>query len=180
LRIRFPKGFDARIASSNTDAIKGAPGYRYEDTEYLVSRQETAAGTTISSVTVVGTADRQVSEATLLIKRRPYLSTTPERVTLGSRPVRAFLVCPDEDVELRRVLQAPAGIRAIVASPREVSVSLKDDAPAVIDGVIDVETSATVGNPLRIRVVRYSAETAGVERVAESRDQASGPHQANP
>jgi hypothetical protein len=48
----------------------------------------------------------------------------------------------DEDVELVRVLTAPEGVKAVLGSPREVVIAPAENAPEVIDGVVEVETTA--------------------------------------
>jgi hypothetical protein len=78
---------------------------------------------------------------------------------LGLRPARVFLRCPDESVELTGVVSAPEGIKAVVSSTRELTVMLDDDAPGIIDGVVEVATTAEGRGPLRIPIVRYAPGT---------------------
>ncbi len=89
-------------------------------------------------------------------QRVPYLSSTPAKINLGSRPIRAFLRCPDEAVELTRVLSAPRGIKAVVSSTREVTVAADGDAPEIMSGSVEIGTTAQNRPPLRIPVVRYA------------------------
>ncbi len=70
--------------------------------------------------------------------------------------IRTFLRCPDDGVELTKILSVPAGIKAVVSSTRQVTVSLADNAPGVIDGVIEIGTTAEGRPPLRLPVVRYA------------------------
>ena len=56
--------------------------------------------------------------------RVPFLSTVPDRVTLAT--MERVSRCRDEHVELTRVTAAPEGVKAIVSSPKEVTVMVKD------------------------------------------------------
>ncbi len=59
-------------------------------------------------------------------------------------------------MELVKVLSSPKGVKAVVSSAREVTVSPEPDAPSVVDSAVEVETTA-VGRPaLKIHVVRYA------------------------
>ena len=106
------------------------------------------------------TDDHKPIELPVVWRRVEYLSSVPEKAFLGARPARVFLRCSDDRVELTRVLGAPKGIKAVVSSPRELTVMLGDDAPAVIQGFVEVGTTAKGRPPLRVPVVRFSVPTA--------------------
>lgn len=95
-------------------------------------------------------------EVPVVWTRVEFLSAIPDRVTLGPRPIRVFLRCPDEGVEMTRVRSAPDGIKAVISSTREITIRLAEGAPDVIAGTVEVETSARGRLPLSIPVVRYA------------------------
>jgi hypothetical protein len=137
-----------------------APQFAYQDTKYRLTLKDKEIGLHKALLGLKGPDGRRVIELPVVWHRVEYLSSVPEEVFLGARPYRVFLRCPDERVELTRVLSAPKGIKAVVSSTREVTVMLGDDAPAVIDGIIEVGTTAEGRTPLRIPVVRSSLATA--------------------
>lgn len=100
--------------------------------------------------------------------RIAFLSSSPSRVILGSRPIRAFLRCPDESVELTTVVEQPKGIKAVVASSREASIQIDEGAPAILPGVVEVETTAPGDARPKIPIVRYSSPTSGASASASS------------
>ncbi len=86
--------------------------------------------------------------------------------------MRVFLYCPDDQVEITRVLSAPDGVSAATASTREVIVRLADRSPQILDGFIEMETSAAGKPPLKVHVVRYGRPRDGtrVDQPIEERD----------
>ena len=74
--------------------------------------------------------------------------------------MRVFLRCPDQAVELTKILATPPGIKAVISSPSELTVTLEPGAPGVIDGVVEVATTAEGRPPLRVPVVRYAPAVA--------------------
>ncbi len=101
----------------------------------------------------------RLAEVPMTWKRVPFLSSMPDRVVLGKRPVRVFLRCPDTTVELTDILSSPAGTHATIRSPHEIVVALDEEASGTINGMIEVATTADKLPPLRIPVVRYSPKT---------------------
>jgi len=152
----FPEEFSAERVSTQGGAIGAAPGFLFEDRKYAVRLISREFGLHKAYITLRQPNGGAILEAPVVWNRLPFLSTIPERVTLGARPARVFLRCPDDSVEITRVLAKPEGISALVASPRELRVSLAVDAAAVIDGILEIGTTAANRPPLRIRVVRYS------------------------
>lgn len=136
------------------------PNYAYEDTTYRASLGDRGLGLH-REVIALRERGGVLLELPVLWQRDRFLSTAPARVTLGSRPVRVFIRCPDESIEFTSVLSAPAGIRAAVISPTELTVRLAGDAPGVIDGAIVVGTTAGDRPPLEVPVVRYSPPVSG-------------------
>jgi hypothetical protein len=100
---------------------------------------------------------RTLAEAPLVWQRLPFLSSVPDRIALTSRPTRAFLRCPDESVELTRVLSTPPGVKAELDSPHSIRVTMTDDTPAKLQDYIEVGTTANGSQSSRIPVSRYSA-----------------------
>jgi hypothetical protein len=148
------------FVSTRVDAKQGEVAFasqlRYEDSTYQVVLKDKQPGLH-KSVLILARPDGQSEyEIPVVWRRVEYLSTAPERALMGARPARVFLRCPDDTIELTRILSAPVGIKAVVSSPREVTVMLADAAPAVIDGFVTVATTAAARPPLRFPVVRYS------------------------
>jgi hypothetical protein len=159
-RLTFPEGLEARLVGTKTGRVANAPHFTYADATYKVDLLERKLGLNRRVILAdLGGSRRQ--EIPVVWNRLNYLSSAPDRVTLGGSPVRVFLRCPDQSVELLKVLSAPAGIKAVVSSERELTVSLDPDAPGVIDGMIEVATSAQGQDPLRIPVVRYAPKLDG-------------------
>lgn len=152
-----PSEFKLEKVDTKSGRVLNATGFVYTDTTYVLTLLDESLGTKRADLTLKMPDGRRVFDVPMVWDRRAYLSTVPEQVILGGRPVRVFLRCPDEDVELTKILSAPAGITAVVSSPREISVRSSDDAPSSIDGVIEVETSAKGQPPLRVPVSRVDA-----------------------
>jgi hypothetical protein len=96
-----------------------------------------------------------IEELPVTWNRVPFLACVPPRLTLGTRQQRVFLCCPDREVELIKVLKVPTGLVVTITAPRELTVDLGEDVPDVLEGTIEVETSAHDHRLLRIPVVRY-------------------------
>ncbi len=154
--LRFPTALLVSKEHTEGGPVAGAPGYRYEDTTYRLTLKDRSLGDHRDVIRLINAAGETVREASILWKRVPFLSCVPERVILGTRPVRVFLQCPDESVELTKVVSSPVGIEAVVSSPREVTVMLADDPPNVINGWVEVYTTAVSRPALRFQVVRYA------------------------
>jgi len=145
-------------------AVASVPGFQYEDTTYRVALKSPAVGTFRDEIRLVTADHHELVEVPIVWRRLPFLSALPERVALGNRPSRVFLRCADEAVELTTLLSVPGGVEAVVSSPRELTVMLAADAPPIIDGMIEVGTTAQDAQPLRVPVVRYSS--AAKDRIA--------------
>jgi hypothetical protein len=154
--LRLPPGFEAKKVKSVGGAVAAAPEFQFFDTTYKISLVDFALGMRKDVVRIVDRDRRPVLEAPVVWQRVSYLSTSPERVVLGARPVRLFLRCPDESIELVQVLRVPIGIKAVISSVRELTVLPTEAAPAVINDFIEVGTTAPKSPPLRIPVVRYA------------------------
>ncbi len=154
--LRFPAAFQASKERREGGPVSGAPSYQYEDTTYRLTLKDRSPGDHRDVIRLVNAAGDTVREAPVLWKRVPFLSCAPERVILGNRPVRVFLQCPDESVELKKVVSSPVGVKAVVSSRREVTVMLAADPPNVINGWLEVDTTAASRPALRFQVVRYA------------------------
>ncbi|MFI5456704.1 MAG: hypothetical protein ACHRXM_14750 [Isosphaerales bacterium] len=152
----FPPEFLAEKAEAHGGRVANAPDYAFEDTTYRLTLNDRTLGLHRADVLLRGRDGRRIADTPIVWERLPFLSSIHSRVTLSARPTRTFLRCPDEGVELLRVLSAPQRVTAVLSSPREVVISLKDNAPGIIDGYIEVETTAKGRAPLRIPVVRYA------------------------
>lgn len=166
VKLDVPSQFSVAKVGSHAEAVNQAPELTFEDTTYRITLHDTRLGMHKEPLTL-RTADGEVIlEVPVAWQRVPFLSTTPDRITLGTQPIRVFLRCPDELVEFTRVTGKPAGVKAVVSSVRELIVTLDEGADEVIDGQIEVGTTATNRPTLRIPVVRYSPQrrTAAVTR----------------
>ncbi len=154
--LNFPAEFAAKKVGSHSGRVGGANEFAFVDTTYRVELVNKALGMHKSGIQLRSTDGRTLVDAPVLWRRLTFLNHTPELVMLSERPVRVFLRCDDEAIELTRVLSETPGVKAVLASPREVSISLGDGAPPVIDGHVTVATNAAGQPPLDIRVIRYS------------------------
>lgn len=130
------------------------------DSEYKLTLVDRSPGLQKAFLAIDVDNSELFPRASVVWERLPFLSSTPSRAILGSRGVRVFLRCADEDVELFRVQSAPDGVDAVVSATHEVTIKLTDDAPDIIDGVVEVETTAEGRGPLKIPVVRYAPRVA--------------------
>jgi len=158
--LKFPSEFTVVQGATRSDRVGGAPGYSYQETYYRLTLNDRVLGAQKRWIYLNDSDGKILLETPILWKRVPFLSSVPDRVILGTRPVRVFLRCPDETVELTTVLSAPAGIKAIVSSTREITVTPGEHASGVLDGTIEVGTTAEGRPPLRIAVVRYQSSIA--------------------
>ncbi len=154
--IVFPPEFSVRKRSSNQQDVPEKPDLAYIDTTYVLSLVDRKYGLKKSTVTVKGDDGHDIVEASVIWQLTPYLTSSPSKIFLGSRPLRAFLICPDENVELTRVLSAPPGVKAVVSSTREVTIAPDAGAPEIINGSVEIGTTAQNRPPLHIPVVRYA------------------------
>lgn len=154
--LEVPPEFSVTTVSSRSEPVNQAPEFHFEDTTYRIAFRNPEIGPGTAFLTLRGAQEKKIIEVPVAWQYLPFLSTTPDRVVLGAHPVRVFLKCPDDRVELTRVVSKPLGIKAVVSSVRELTVMLDDGAPDVIHGYVEVATSATERPPLKIPVVRYA------------------------
>ncbi len=138
------------------------PGYIIKDTTYRVTLLNRSVG---MHKAFIDFKDKGVDGPGRLSipvtwQRSHYLSTAPRRVTLGTRPVRVFLRCPDSKVELVEIVESPDGIKAVISGAREVTLTLGENAPGIIQGDVRVKTTASNLGPLLIPVIRYKPSIA--------------------
>ncbi len=154
--LEFPPELLVNKTGSHTEPVNQAPELQFEDSTYQILFRDPRLGLGKAFIKLRGPDGRILGEVPVTWRRVPFLSSAPDRVILGSHPVRVFLTCPEERVELTSVISKPAGIKAVVNSPRELTVMLDEGAAEVIDGAIEVGTTAPGRPPLGIRVVRYA------------------------
>jgi hypothetical protein len=155
LTLAVPPEIAVTKVGSTRGRVNGAPHFLVEETNYRVTLRDKSLGRH-KAVIAFKQADGQTEISLPVVWQRfEYLSSVPDRVYIGQRPSRVFLRCPDDKVELKRILSAPTGIKAVVASALEVTLSLDDQAPQTINGFVMVETTASTRPPLRIPVVRF-------------------------
>lgn len=155
-RLQVPDEIVVTRVGTHTGRIADQPGFSYEDTTYEMRLRDSDLGLHKAIMILKDQDGRSLRELPVVWNRRPYLSPSPERIALGPRPARIFLRCPDDEVELTKILSAPRGIKAVVSSTNEVTVGLTEDAPEIIEGTVEVGTTARERPPLRIPVVRYA------------------------
>ncbi|SIN83305.1 hypothetical protein SAMN05444166_1171 [Singulisphaera sp. GP187] len=154
-RISFPASLRGKIVSVNEGRIAHSPEYVFRDMTYAVTIVDQSLGLH-KAVIAAGSDDSHRTNLPVVWERFPFLSGIPGRVVLGKSPVRVFLRCDDQAVELLRIGSTPIGVKAHISGLRELTVSLDADAPGVIDGVIEVVTSSKLQERLRMPVVRYA------------------------
>jgi len=157
-KLMTPPQLDARVTETHTGLVAGAPGFSFKDITYHLSLKDRRMGLHKAVILLIGPDGSTLAESSAVWNRVPFLSSVPERVALGGRPVRVFLRCPDETVELTKVLSAPPGTRAVVSSAREVTVIPADDYKGTISGTVEVGTTSADRSPLRFPVVRYVSQ----------------------
>jgi hypothetical protein len=166
-KMAFPAGFRASVQAASGGSVSFAPKYHYAETVYRVNLEDRSFGRHSAAIELLDMNGKVARTIPVLWERVPYLSSIPTRVQLGKRPARVFLRCQDESVELTKVVSVPSGIEAVVSSPREVTVTLRNGASNIIDGWVEVQTTSESAKPLRFQVVRYApdaSEQLGVDR----------------
>jgi len=162
-RLRFPPSLDGHIVKSFEGVTESDRRFVYRDTVYRVAVKGRSLGLHRDRIVLENKNGEELLSAPVIWNRVTYLSCVPERVTLGLRSSRVFLRCADEQVELETVASVPEGVKAVISSPRELTIRLTDDAPAIIEGVVEVETSDKAHGPLRVPVFRYSSNLETVD-----------------
>lgn len=157
-RIVTPQQFSATRSRVQEGIMKDANDIVYIDTTYLLTLNDESLGLHRESILLVDDNGKMIRETPVVWQRLPFLSSVPDKALLGARPLRCFLRCPDESIELLRVVSMPNGVRAIVTSPREVTISLSPDAPEIINELVEVATNKS-GEYLKIPVVRFARNT---------------------
>lgn len=179
-RLDVPDGIEVARGESRSGVVAAMPEYRYEDTTYRFTVKDRDMGLHRSVIALRAADQSALLEVPVVWKRVEYLTPAPDRVTLGLRPIRVFLRCADEDVELSRIRSLPEGIKAVISSPREVTIRLAEGAADVIGGMVEVETTAEGRPPLRIPVVRYARDIQPRARGAERGGYAAGGRELSP
>ena len=156
--VRFPEALRAQVVNTTGGTVGGAPEFPYEDVTYQITIADQRLGTRREVIELVEN-DQIVIEASVVWKRASYLSTIPERVVLGSRPIRVFLRCTDEDVEFVKVFKNPSHLDVTIVSPREISIManqsrLEQDSEK--EWVVEVLTSSPKQRTLKFPVTRQS------------------------
>ena len=151
-----PPELTLTLLNVKSGQIGRAPEFHFEDRTYELHLEDRSIGLKKGVIYLSGADRVPIFEVPVVWHRLPFLSTAPDRIVLGAQPVRAFLRCPDERVELAEVVSAPKGVKAVISSTREVTITLADTSPGVIDGTIEVRTTAQSRPPLRIPVVHYA------------------------
>lgn len=158
VRLIAPAEFVARLLREEQVKSSDKLQAEYVERTVRVTCQSDGFGLRSDQFRLVDAAGRDLFQIPATWQRTPYLSSLPERVVLGASQVRVFLRCPDESVEFTEIKQAPNGVKAIIVSPREITVTLDSDPPLVIDQPLEVLTSAAGRPPLQIPIVRYGGQ----------------------
>lgn len=147
--------------SQSSGVVADAPEYSYLDRTYRVTAHNTGLGVSSERLDVCSENDKPVISAAVVWNATKFVSTTPERVVLGTVPVRVFLRCPDENVEFVSIDKCPADLKAVISSTRELTISpsRKHDQQATtqsqLDSVVVVSTSTKSRDTVSIPVIRY-------------------------
>ena len=150
-----PSDFLVKEVGRREGQVHGARGYSYRDTTYKLVLANRQMGLRNAELRLMETGQEPLAKSRLSWKRVPYVSPVPDRVSLPKGPIRVFLRCPDDGVELTRVITTAVGVKAIISSPRQLTLSPDEGYQGTIDGVVEVETTAVGHPPLRVPVVRY-------------------------
>lgn len=154
--IEFPSSFQIEKIGTSGGLVGSLNNYKYSDTKYKLILTDRSLGMHKNVIVLRNSEGRVIHETPIVWNRVPYLSTAPERVAIATRPVRVFLRCPDDQVELLKVLSVPKGVKAVITSTRELTVMLDEHPPEILRGEIEVQTSAQGKPPLKFMVVRYA------------------------
>lgn len=151
------ENIEMELAAEHSASCEFSPDYRVTDRTYRVRLKNEAVGDFKEILGIKDAQSQTVLECPVSWKRIPYIHSTPERVVLGSRPIRVFLRCPDESAELSKVISAPKGIIAVITSTRELTVRLDDPAPEKVQGVVEVAVVSDRPDQasLKLPIVRY-------------------------
>lgn len=133
-------GFDIVKVSSKSGLVRAMPRFAFEDTEYRIVLKDKACGTYKRSLDLVE-GSKRIVQCPILWTRHPFLACLPSRVLLSRSPIRVFLRCPDDSVELTSVLASPDGVKAVISSPREVMLQRTFEAESAVNGTVDIATS---------------------------------------
>jgi hypothetical protein len=169
-----PAGFVKEDHGVHEGRVAGMPDLAFRDAKYHLTLKDHSLGLHRADIVIKGAGGRKLVEAPLVWKRLPFLSSAPDRVALTTRPARVFLRCPDESVELTRVLSSPPGVKAELDSPRSIRVTMTDDAPAVLQDFVEVGTTSVGSQTLRVPVVRYAAVATQPDRTGTPEVQQGG------
>lgn len=154
----FPEEFVVELNSTRKGLVADAPEYSYLDTTYRMKLKDRTLGLHRADIILRRTdGGKKLAEIPVVWQRLPFLSTVPQTVFLLKGSIRVFLRCPDEAIELERVVSSPKGVEAVIISPREMRIRAVEGAPAKIDGHIEVATNANGKKALRLKVVRYAS-----------------------
>jgi len=162
MQLVVPTEFTAEELGTHEGDVAGVPNVTYKDTKYRIKLIDARLGLHKRIIYLTDQDGSILAESSVMWKRVPYLTSLPDRITLGDQARRVFLRCPDEEVELARVISSPPGIETVITSPRELIVGLTDETQATIRGTIEVETTAESHPPLRIPVVHYGRQSEEV------------------
>jgi hypothetical protein len=163
-RLDIPVGLKARRTQVKSGSIPGAERYHYQDEIYQIDLIDQSFGLNKKIIMLLDDRGSDLAQSSVVWRRTEFLQPMPDRVVLGPRAVRVFLLCPDEEIELTKVRSTPTGVKAVITSPREVTIRLSEGAPRILDDVVEVETTAEGRPPLRIPVVRYSPSSQSEAR----------------
>lgn len=169
VELAIPSAVSMRKTSTYTGLVAGAEGYSFTDETYRVDVTSREKGLHKEEIILTNPDRTKRAVCAVVWKRVPFLSSVPERVTLGKRPARAFLLCPDDAIELKRVLSTPPGVKAVVSSTRELTLMLADGFDGPINGTVEVSTTSHDHPLLSVPVVRYVSPTLSSK--AEKRHQ---------
>ena len=155
----IPAGFVKDDRGVHEGKVAGSPDLAFRDTSYHLTIKDRSLGLHRADIILKGVEGRKLVEAPLVWQRLPLLSSVPEQISLTSRPVRVFLRCRDDSVELTRIQSTPPGVKAELDSPRSIRVTMTDDAPATLQDFIEVGTTSADSRTLRVPVIRYAPLT---------------------
>ncbi len=124
----------------------------YTDTVYRIALKDRSIGTYKRTLQLRPAGTAVLYEWPIIWTHHEFITGIPERDCIGKKPVRVFLRCPDEQIELTKVVSYPTGVKVMTSSPREIIIGPTGDPRDKVEGYVRVATSDAKGRQLAVPV----------------------------
>ena len=158
----FPAEFTTERTASQTRRVAGAPEYVLKDTTYRVTLKERALGLHRADVLLRGADGRNREYPDRLAATALSFVDSPARDPVESACSGDPALSGRECGTLAGAI-GTKGCQGRSQLTARVVVTPGDDAPEMIDGFVEVETTGKGRARLRIPVVRYARQGKGIE-----------------